>query len=370
MRFRVLPRSWLPWRREVGRRVIPQSENRERQVPQPQPPRARAAASSPSGLRFLSDAELDELPDPEWLVEGMLPANGLLEMFGAPGHGKTFVALDIALHVASGREWAGRKVKQGTVVYVAAEGSAGLKKRRRAWKEARRVSNIESIRYLPYAVQLNSASQVAELLGALKELPRPLVLVVIDTLARSMVGSDENLTKDVGLVVDACDRIRRETGAAVMLIHHTGRADKTHGRGSSALDGAADTIMALEKKSTGPVLSCEKQKEAEPFEPIKLSLVPSLDSLTVEVVGVQPLKERASQQLSALKENDRKTLRALASFDDNGATHGEWKKASRLTKSTFNRSIVRLNGHVIHDSETKRYRVAPQVRDALSPSPT
>jgi RecA-family ATPase len=90
-------------------------------------------------------------------------------------------------------------------------------------------------------------------------------LVIIDTLARCMIGGDENSARDMGLFVEACSRVQK-TGAAVMVIHHTGKNSATGPRGSSALFGAADTIIELSNDDGLIQLRCEKSKDAKPFE--------------------------------------------------------------------------------------------------------
>ena len=65
----------------------------------------------------------------EWLIKGLLPSHGLAAIYGPPGCGKSFVALDCTMHIAAGIDWSGRKVKQAGVVYVAAEGGTGVRKR-------------------------------------------------------------------------------------------------------------------------------------------------------------------------------------------------------------------------------------------------
>src|SRR5262249_46295895 len=85
-------------------------------------------------LRLLTLADLDNLPDPEWLVDGLVGQNALVVLFGPPGVGKSFLALDLALSIATGRPWLGRKTTQGGVVYVYAEGTSELKHRAAAWR--------------------------------------------------------------------------------------------------------------------------------------------------------------------------------------------------------------------------------------------
>ena len=89
--------------------------------------------SSSGRPRILRLEEVFNLPDPRWQVQGLMPEGALVCLYGAPESGKTFVCVDLALSIAAGVPWHGREVKQGAVVYVAAEGGSGIKARARAW---------------------------------------------------------------------------------------------------------------------------------------------------------------------------------------------------------------------------------------------
>lgn len=90
-----------------------------------------------------------------------------------------------------------------------------------------------------------------------------------DTLARCSVGGEENSSKDMGAIIDVCDRIRVESGATVLLVHHARKlADAM--RGSSAIEGACDTVIELKSEGQAITLVCGKQKDGRDFEPIRL----------------------------------------------------------------------------------------------------
>jgi AAA domain len=91
------------------------------------------AAPVRPAYRFYSIDDLQGLPDPLWLVADFVPERSIAMLFGPPGVGKSFVALDLALSVATGRPWHGRATRRGPVVYVFAEGQAGAKKRINGW---------------------------------------------------------------------------------------------------------------------------------------------------------------------------------------------------------------------------------------------
>ncbi len=92
---------------------------------------------STKSIKFFTSKELRTLKDPEWLVDTILEVNSLAMMFGPPGGGKSFCALDMALHVATGEDWLGYPVpERGDVIYIATEGINGIKLRVEAWEQA------------------------------------------------------------------------------------------------------------------------------------------------------------------------------------------------------------------------------------------
>jgi hypothetical protein len=203
------------------------------------------------------------LPDPEWLIDGVLEDNGLVMLFGPPAQGKSFIALDIALHVASGKPWCGRDTLEGSVVYVTTEGISGLKLRLQAWEKEHGVDDVEKATYVLEPVQLTEEGVLEDLLGGLTALAQPVRLVIFDTFNRCFNG-EENSSKDVGAAMARARWFARESGAALMIVHHTSKGGGY--RGSSVLAGDMDTMLGLVKKDKVILLQCEKQKNAEAFE--------------------------------------------------------------------------------------------------------
>lgn len=248
----------------------------------PVPVESRAPVAGDAASRdcfpLLSAAELLTLPPPEWLIDGLVPAVGLSVIYGRSGAGKSFLAIDWALCVASGVPWLGHEVKQRPVVYIAAEGRGGLGVRYRAWTTARGAPDTTAIQFLPEAVRLLEDGAVERLRRTLSTLPERPGLVVIDTMARSLVGGDENSAKDVGAFVAAIDGL----ADAVLVVHHTGKTGNAE-RGSSALRAAADLMAKVDRAGRTPrlTLSCDKLKEAEEWAPLALSMKPICGSLVI-----------------------------------------------------------------------------------------
>ena len=99
------------------------------------------------------------------------------------------------------------------------------------------------------------------------------VLIVLDTLARCFVGGEENSARDSGLLIAAASTIQRQTEAAVLLVHHTGKTNLDIERGSSALRDAADVMIRQKKDLSGLIrVSNDKQKDADEFPPVSCRL--------------------------------------------------------------------------------------------------
>jgi len=224
------------------------------------------ATSGRERFALLSCEQVEALEPPEQLIDGLLTVGGLGITYGPPGSYKSFLALDMALHIATGREWHGRAVKAGPVVYVAAEGASGLGKRVRAWRQHHQAGPIPNFHTITEAPQLMQPDDVAALLRQIRRLPVPPVMVVLDTLARCVVGGEENSNRDIGQAVDGAAKIQKATGAHVQIIHHSGKDGAL--RGASCLPGAADTQISVRARDGYATLECEKQKDAAPFAPI------------------------------------------------------------------------------------------------------
>ena len=280
-------------------------------VPLP-PEEPRTATVAKPRLRLLSLEDVEAQPDPTWLIEGLLPEHCLAVVCGPAKSFKTFLVLSMALHIAAGKPWSGRDVEQGGVVYICGEGAGGLKLRIPAARAKFGIPANIPFWVLPASVPLNNPDAVDGLVKMIRDTAgdTPVKLVVIDTLARAMPGVDENSAGEVGRVVAACDRLKDMLNCTVLPVHHTGK-DKDKGmRGSSALDGAVDTLLSVSRDRNVPganvvQLSTVYQKEGEEGDPLyfgmetvnvsngRTSLVPVLRE------GAQVVAERMTPQQQA-----------------------------------------------------------------------
>ena len=204
-----------------------------------------------------------------WTVKGLLPAEGLGVAYGAPGSRKSFVALDLCLAIAEGRAWGERRVKRGATVYVAAEGAGGFAKRIAAYLAEHDGLDVARPFYLISAAPRLGCERddVDRLIASVEAaaIAEPLRAIVIDTLAQSLGGGDENGEGMVTLVANA-QRLASRFRCAVLLIHHAGKDAERGMRGHSSLLGAADFVMkvtASTEERGVSALAVEKVKDGE-----------------------------------------------------------------------------------------------------------
>lgn len=223
----------------------------------------------------LSLEEIMALPPPTWLVDKIITEGGFASLYAPPASYKSFVALSMALAVAYGDKWMGRPTKQCGVLYIAGEGARGLGKRIKAWQRKHGREDIDApFRLLAMSVNLTDPLQSAKVIRTAMALAAlegsPIGLVVIDTVARSMAGADENSAQDMGRFVEACGAICLEVQAAVLGIHHTGKDTERGARGSNALLGGVDAEIKLERFEDRLTVTVTKQKDDEEGDPIQL----------------------------------------------------------------------------------------------------
>jgi len=225
--------------------------------------------------RLISLAELQSLPVPAFLVDGMIEIGAVGMLYGTWGTGKSFLMLDLCFHVATGEPWFGREVRQGKALYVSAEGGVGQRRRVEAWQQQHgRVSG--DFDFIIDPVQLGDADTVSALCADIKA--GDYYLVVIDTMARSTVGIEENSAKEMGVIVDNMMKIRdaaEDAGTTVLGVAHCGNNSKF--RGSSAVPAAMDFLLRLENVTEhtpvdGMILVHEKSKNCENAPPVNMRL--------------------------------------------------------------------------------------------------
>lgn len=286
---------------------------------------------------FVWATDLDSIPEQEWLIESMAPKDALCAIVGDFGSKKTFLLLDMACCISTGKPWHGRDVQQGTVVYIYAEGLKGLRKRMRAWEEENK-RTVSNIAFVPRAIRMMNPEDLALLIESIKsEITPPPAAIFIDTLARSMAGGDENNQKDMGLLIDAADRLRQATNASIWFAHHVNRSGSY--RGSSVLPGALDVMVESVAKGQIVTLHCEKLKDEEAFDDMKFMVKHVGSSI---VLATTTDFQAAQEVLKTLPTDSQEAFEDLAAFGPTGATWGDWKTRTEMDKTPFNHAITAL----------------------------
>lgn len=246
---------------------------------------ARLSNASQFKSRLLSPTDLQNLPEPVPLIEDVLDRGTTGLLFGRFGSCKSFISLDWAACVASGKAWQGQKTEQAKVLYVVAEGVAGFSGRLEAWQVGwRAIVDDEQIAFLPVPVNLMT-QDVDRLAEEIHE--GGFEFVILDTIARCTVGADENSAKDVGVVIDSMSRLVDATPnhqGMVLGIHHAGKGGQL--RGSSAYEAGVDTVYSVERN--GDIyLRCTKRKDGpdDYRHRLRLSPIDGTDSCIVETVS-------------------------------------------------------------------------------------
>ncbi len=208
----------------------------------------------------------------EWLVKRLIPRQGVGAFYGASQSFKSFVVSDLALHIALGWEWAGRRVTQAPAVYIAAEGAAGLRKRKIGFERSR--SNLPACVpfYLISAAPNLGTEQgdLAPLTAAIEAAGVTPGLIVVDTLAQSLGAGDENGAGMIQFVANAT-ALANKFRAFVLIVHHVGLGDDKRMRGHSSLIGGVDAQILCERKEGALSTSLTLQKLKDEESRIKLT---------------------------------------------------------------------------------------------------
>lgn len=324
-------------------------------------------------------AEL-ELKPIDWLIKGWIPFDSFGALYGPPGCGKSYLALDIASTIASGLpSWHGHKTKGEPmpVFYLCGEGKQGLRLRLEAWKRRggnsapEVIDNLTENLYISASsaplTDISEADRLLELIDKITDKP---ALMVIDTVARNFGGKDENNASDMEKLVKNCERMRNAlSGMPVLAIHHTGLKDKDRMRGSSSLECATDFMLTVEKNADSLVPRVTRMKDGDHAPPLSLrfqsqdvgfdgeDLIYSshltqdprpktddqgLGPAQVEIIGyLRKLKDKSLDRglngdvmMKDLQEKIR-------------LSGGDNKRTKRTLESLADRGVIRINGDII-----------------------
>lgn len=280
-----------------------------------------------------------------YLIKGWLDRGASSVIYGESNVGKTFFALDLALHLAAGHDWRGSRVPSGEkwigpVLYIAAEGGTGINNRIEAMRREHpdmmaEIDESGSFLLLSEALDLCTSDDAQYLLDAISSTmsdQRP-SLIVVDTLARTMGDGDENTAQHMGMFIRNIDMLRKETGAHVMVIHHSGKDASKGARGSGSLRAAVDTEIELTRANGVVMAEARKQRDmacdglfAYRLKSVFLGMDEDGDKVTSAVVeATDPIKRQVK-----LNGTDKIALQA---FDDCMRDHGQKKTSDSYPRN-------------------------------------
>lgn len=299
-------------------------------------------------LRLIPASELGDLPPTERLGLTKFVAGGLNVVFGPSGCYKSFYTLDAALRIAQSQP----------VIYVVGEGLGGIHRRVQAWCEHNQSPAGQSY-FVSREINLLDKSDVGKF-GAIADPVKP-SMIVFDTLARCMVGGDENSARDMGLAVASVSLLQQGLKAAVTWVHHTNKAERGE-RGSGALRGASDAMIEIFPNGDGSIrVSCSKSKDDEPWIDEQYSFLPVLKSgVLVPTVGYATLKY-SDQEIRILD------FLALETFKTAGARSSQIMNALNIP----DRTVYRLLSHLKTDCQINQaksgdpYHLTDEGRETL-----
>jgi len=237
-------------------------------------------------LKLYTMDEVEALGPVQALIQDMVAESSLGFIYGAPGCGKTFVALSMGLSLAYGFDnwfWDKKILRPGPVVYISLEGKADIGNRLKAWKIFNGVShNDDRFRLILDEVNFLSDESIKLFVDSVDDYMSARnapVMIFIDTVSRAIAGGAENDQKEISKFIQTCDRLKNRYNTNMTGIHHSGRLGD-HMRGSTVFDGGADYMFRIERKKENGLngifyaekIKAYSDKWEMPFRLVKIDL--------------------------------------------------------------------------------------------------
>ena len=228
-------------------------------------------------LRGAEFAELSTTSKKVWLVHHLIAIGEISVWYGEPGSGKSVGVEDLGLHVAVGRIWHGRPVKQCAVLYVALERANVVQRRAIAWGlEYGRLGEQLPFKVIRGPLDFREPQTAADIVATLEDMAQrhscEAGLIIVDTVSRALCGGDENSPKDMGQLIANVSRIQSAIGVHIAMTHHQPVDGKERMRGHGALLGAVDTTIHVVNKDGSRLAEVVKSSDHEEGQRIAFTL--------------------------------------------------------------------------------------------------
>lgn len=234
----------------------------EQQAVEAAPPTAALLPAKRARFYPHTSGEFDGFGEVPFVIDGVLPAQGLAVFFGAPQSGKSALSLEVMRALVTGSTWFGRETLQRKVWFVAAEGQSGLRHRVKAMEKYFQLQLPDAARFVFDEINLMKEDDVDALKARIVE-HGGVQVIVIDTLACAMAGGDENSSKDMGKVLSAAKALQRAIGGLMILVHHTGKDASRGMRGHSSLLAALDVAIEVKRHENHRTWHLAKARDSE-----------------------------------------------------------------------------------------------------------
>ena len=279
----------------------------------------------------------------EWLIESIIPKKAFVALYAPPASYKSFISLDLAEAIATGRDWMGYRIpKKGAVLYICGEGHGGMGARVKACKIQNKSPDGANLYIIRAQLNLRSSPEdFAELVNAINdliaEIDEPLEIIILDTLMRmSGGGFNENSSEDMGAFITQAGKLQELYECALMVIHHSGK-DVTKGlRGHSSLLGAVDTELEIQRQDSvinsgdssvigNAILTVSKQKDGAD------SIQIGIEIISIEI-GMSDLGFEITTSLAIRQNQDIATSTSKGSKNNQGSGNNQRIEMDSLMK--------------------------------------
>lgn len=333
----------------------------------------------PLPLEWAGEAE--PVIDGFWLIDDWLPTNGIAAVYGHPGSGKSFFALHMSAHIASGREWAGRHVERGLVLYVVAEGATGFRNRMYAMRREGEIAPDAPLAYVATPIDMQSdKGDVKALIDTIRIAAdakgmKP-SMIVLDTLSKTFGAGKEN-TDDMVAYINNCQQVASAFDCLTMVVHHRPKDSESKDlRGHSSLRGNVDTTILVEAGDIKTATTL-KQKDGEDNVQVRFKLNRTVighdrrgkevSTCLVEITDEKPESD-PEHEFKGLSRKERDAFSVLHEMIENAQIDmetGEIKSVPVPILTTDWKMALGTNGTIDRDNLETARRQFLRIRKAL-----